>query len=119
MHEATLNRYIELRRELSRIEAEIETVKPQVVAQLRHLGGRLRTDDYELQLRTYTAWDYSPAVTELQSSLNLARAEERRDGTATIREQRDMLVLRSLTLPQAILREEPAPEEEWIVEVDA
>ncbi len=91
-----IERYVELRKELYRIEGEIEAIKGEVAAELRQSGGRAEHEGYEVQLRRYTAWDYTPRIGEMQTELNERKRLERESGAASVREQRDMLVLRGL-----------------------
>jgi hypothetical protein len=108
-----LDRYIDLRKQLLGIEAELEALKPEVAAHLRAQGGRTRVEGYELLLRTYKAWDYSPEVASLQLALNEAKRHERLDGRASVREMRDMLVFRSARPGEMALRETPDEYGEW------
>jgi hypothetical protein len=108
-----LDRYIDLRKQLLGIEAELEALKPEVAAHLRAQGGLARVEGYELLLRTYKAWDYSPEVASLQLALNEAKRHERLDGRASVRETRDMLVFRSARPGEMALRETPDEYGEW------
>lgn len=109
----TVDRYIELRKQLLEIETELESLKPEVAAHLRAQGGLARTEGYELQLRTYQAWDYSPEVASLQLALNEAKRHERLDGRASVRETRDMLVFRSTRPGGREVREMPDEYADW------
>lgn len=108
-----LARYIELRKQLLTIETELETLKPIVAAHLRDHGRLARVDGYELQLRTYTAWDYSPEVASLHLALNDAKRRERLNGNASIREQRDMLVFKSSRPEEMAVGEAADSPYEW------
>lgn len=114
MSDDVLHRYIELRKQLFRIEEELEALKPDVTAQLRQRDGVVRFEGYTLALNAYTAWAYSPRVESLQRTLNDTKKQERQDGTATVKERRDMLVLKAQrAADHAQAREEPAPYGEW------
>jgi len=94
------------------IDRQLEELKPAVAASLRQQQEPARFNGYELLLETYTAWNYSQRVVEMQQVLTDTKKRERSDGTATIRERRDMLVLRSRRQGAAV-REERVPYGEW------
>lgn len=108
-----ITRYFELRRQQMEIERQLEALKPTVAECLRQQQGVAHLDGYDLLLKTYTAWTYSPQVEAMQQTLTEARKRERFDGKATVRERRDMLVLRPLRGGSGDLREEPAPYGDW------
>jgi len=107
-----IDQYFVLRKRLFEIEAQIEALKPAVADQLRRQNGIARLDSYDLLLSTFTSWTYSPRVEELQKSLNEAKRGERQNGSATVKERRDMLILKAHRDADRI-REEPAPYGEW------
>jgi hypothetical protein len=112
MSTSEIARYFELRKRMFEIEAQLEALKPAVADQLRRQNGIARLEGYDLTLNTFTAWNYSPRVDAMQRSLNEAKRGERQNGSATIREQRDMLVLKAHRDADHV-REEPAPYGEW------
>ena len=105
-------RYYELRKQLFEIEAQLDALKPAVADQLRRQNGIACLDAHDLILCTFTAWNYSPRVEALQKSLNETKRIERENGSATAREKRDMLVLKSRRDANHV-REEQAPYGEW------
>ncbi|MBM4164763.1 MAG: hypothetical protein FJ222_10050 [Lentisphaerae bacterium] len=105
-------RYFELRKRIFEIEAQLEAMKPAVADQLRRQNGVARLDGYDLILSTFTAWNYSPRIEALQQSLNEAKRGERQNGTASVREKRDMLVLKAHRDADQV-REEEATYGEW------
>lgn len=113
MEDSALRRYVEIRRQLIRLEEELKALKPEVAELLRRRDGRVRFDDFDLVLQRYTAWRYSPRIEEWQRQLLEARRQEREDGTATVRERRDMLVLRPRGTTAPAVHEEAAPYDEW------
>jgi hypothetical protein len=104
--------YFDLRKRLFEIEAQLEALKPAVADQLRRQNGIARLDSYDLVLSTFTAWNYSPRVEALQKSLNEAKRSERQNGSASVKEKRDMLVLKAHRDADQV-REEQAPYGEW------
>ena len=118
MSRNALERYIELRKQRLTIETELETLKPVVTAHLRDQGRLVRVDGYELLLRTYTAWDYSPEVASMQLALNEAKRCERLNGHALIRERRDMLVFKSSRTEEMAVRETADSPYVWEAEDD-
>ncbi len=113
METSAITRYYELRRQQMEIERELEALQPAVAGCLRQQQGVAHLDGYDLLLKTYTAWTYSPKVEEMQKALTETRKRERLDGQATVRERRDMLVLRPQRGTVGELHEEPAPYGEW------
>ena len=107
-----ITQYVDLRKRLFEIEAQLEALKPAVADQLRRQNGIAHLDSYDLILSTFTAWNYSPRVAELQKSLNEAKRGERQNGSATVKEKRDMLVLKAHRDADQV-REEQAPYGEW------
>ena len=95
MNQDVIERYFALRRHLVAIADELETLKPLVIEQLRHGTGEVRLDGHVLALSTYVAWEYSPRVKSMQDELLAVRLQERRDGTAQVKERRQIVVLRS------------------------
>ena len=65
-------------------------------------------------MSTYTSYDYSPKVADLQQTLNETKRKEREEGVAKIKERRDMLVLK--THREGGIREESAAYGEWETE---
>ena len=121
MSRSTIDRYFELRQQQMRIERELEELKPLVADSLRQRHGVVHLDGYDLMLKTYTAWDYSPRVVEMQQALVNAKRQERGDGTAKVRERRDMLVLRAVRGADGWreIREDHAPYgDEWEADED-
>jgi hypothetical protein len=113
MDTRALERYIELRKQILAIESELEALKPTVAAHLSAQGRVARLNGYELMLRAYTAWDYSPEVASMQMALNEAKRRERQNGSASVRERRDILVLKSSRPEGLVVRETPDSAYEW------
>ena len=105
MNSKEIMRYFELRKQLFEIEAQLEVLKPTVADQLRQMNNVARLDGYDLRLSTYTAYEYSPRVTDMQQTLNETKRKEREEGVAKIKERRDMLVLKAHR--EGGVREEP------------
>ncbi|HOE62027.1 MAG TPA: hypothetical protein PK576_10355 [Kiritimatiellia bacterium] len=114
MNSKEITRYFELRKQLFEIEAQLEALKPAVAEQLRQMNNFVRLDGYDLKLSTYTSYEYSPRVTDLQRTLNETKRKEREEGVAKIKEQRDMLVLKAHR--ESNVREEPETYGEWETE---
>ena len=113
METDAINRYFVLRRQQMEIERQLAEMQPAVAGCLRQQQGVAHLDGYDLLLKTYTAWTYSPQVEAMQQKLTEVRKRERFDGTATVRERRDMLVLRPQRGGPGELREAPAPYGDW------
>jgi hypothetical protein len=118
MNSEEIMRYFELRKQLFEIEAQLEALKPAVAEQLRKMNNVASLDGYDLKLSTYTSYDYSPKVADLQQTLNETKRKEREEGVAKIKERRDMLVLKAHRDGGGI-REEPETYGEWEAEGEA
>ncbi|MDD2455392.1 MAG: hypothetical protein PHG96_06940 [Kiritimatiellae bacterium] len=118
MNSAEITRYFELRKRLFEIESQLEALKPAVAEQLRQMNNMARLDGYDLKLSTYTSYDYSPKVADLQQTLNETKRKEREEGVAKIKARRDMLVLKAHR-DYGGIREEPETYGEWETDDEA
>ncbi len=108
---SAIQEYFELRLQRNAINERLDAIQDTVIAELRRQDGRAQLGDHNLRLSSYVAWEYSPTVHGMQTSLNERKREERNDGTAKIKERRDMLVLNLQRSPQT-LSEDPT-DYEW------
>lgn len=100
MNENVLQHYVELRKQIFRLEEELAEIKPAAIEALRMRDRRVVFDDFELSLQVYRYWQYSSRVELLQSELNETKKQEREDGTARIRDRRDTIVMRQRAAQQ-------------------
>ena len=78
-----LDRFLDLRRERDRIDAELAALSPVILAALQaEDGGRLDVAGFTLEACTRPAYAYSPEVVETEAYLKDLRAAERKSGTA-------------------------------------
>jgi len=112
MNTHAITEYFELRKKQFDIDRRLEELKPAVAEELRKRNRVAQLDGYNLILSTYVAWNYSPHVDTLQKQLTEKKRNEREDGTARIKDRRDMLVLKALRGAGAV-REESETYDEW------
>ena len=112
MNTSAITEYFDLRKKQFEIDARLEALKPAVAEQLRKINGIAHLDGYDLKLSTFTAWEYSPKVNDLQRNLTETKKMERQEGVAKIKERRDMLVLKAHQAA-GFVREESEAYGEW------
>ena len=86
-HTHDIQRYIELRMQIAALEAEIETLKPRLVAHVHDVGDRLQFGGYLFRSRISRSWSYSEAVAGLQMQIRDRKRKEIEQGVATIKKE--------------------------------
>jgi len=86
-HTHNIQRYIELRTQIAALEAEIETLKPRLVAHVHEAGDRLQFGGYVFHSRISRSWRYSDAIADLQTHLRETKRKEVEQGVATIKKE--------------------------------
>ena len=82
---ADLRRYLDLRAERARIDAELDALAPVILAALEDEdGGRAEADGHALEACVRRTYAYSPEVVETEAYLRDLRAAERANGVATV-----------------------------------
>ena len=117
-----LSRYLALKKQLQEIEAQIEELRPAVIESVRDHDGKITTDGYEFIVRQITIWTFSAEVARLQSELSERKRTEKSDGTAQIKDKKEVLIVRehrdkqpAKTL-EAIRTRHPRAYEKWTPE---
>ena len=118
--------YLALKKQMVEIEAQLEALKPIVTGSLREYNGRIQFEGYDFILSRITTWTFSPDINTLQEALTEAKRREKQSGVATIKEQREVLIVREHRERKpisgkhlAIVREAyPRAYEKWTPEED-
>ncbi len=95
-HTHEIRRYIELRTQIAALEAEIETLKPVLVAHVQEVGDRFQFGSYVFRLRISRSWTYSDAVADLQTHLRDTKRKEVEQGVATIKKETHFVAMTPL-----------------------
>ncbi len=82
-----IQRYIELRLQIAALEAEIEILKPKLVAHVHQMGERLQFGGFVFHSRVSRSWQYRDAVADLQAHLRDTKRKEIERGVATIKKE--------------------------------
>ncbi len=95
-HTHDIQRYIELRTQIAALEAEIETIKPILVAHVHDVGDRLQFGGYLFRSRVSRSWQYSDAVADLQAHLRDTKRKEVAQGLAMIKKETHFVAMTPL-----------------------
>lgn len=80
-----LRRYLDLREERDRIDAELDALAPVILRALEmEDDGKASARGFELEACVRRTYAYSDAVTEAETYVRECRAAERASGTATV-----------------------------------
>ena len=82
---ADLDRYLDLRAERDRIDAELSALSPVILAALdAEDDGRTEARGFALESCVRRTYDYSETVTEAETYVRECKAAERASGSATV-----------------------------------
>jgi len=95
-HRNDIQRYIELRTQIAALEAEIETIKPGIVAHVHDVGDSLQFGGYLFRSRVSRTWSYSEAVAGLQMQIRDRKRKEIEHGVATIKKETHYVAMTAL-----------------------
>lgn len=101
-----IQRYIDLRKQLAELEAQMEELKPQVAEHIHQLGDKLKFGDYLLRSQISRSYTYSSAVDALQKQLTEKRREEVAQGVAQVKKETRFVMMSSLDQPNAPSRDD-------------
>lgn len=95
MSEDAIATYAALKRQILDLEEKLSSLKPAVIDALR-LCSEHRTviDDFDVLLTQSTYWNFSPSIVKMQEALRDAKQAEKKAGIATIRERREIVIVR-------------------------
>jgi hypothetical protein len=92
MNKENLNRYAELKAQIKALEAEVDDLKPGILAEMK----ASEADKVDHDAGTFTvsrrkSWTFTPKVESIRESLKTAEADEKADGSATFEETEFLL----------------------------
>jgi len=106
-----LQRYIELRKQIAELEAELEALKPTLTAFVHEAGDKVRCGDFVFRTSVSRSWDYSDVVAELQTQLRDKKRDEVERGIATLKKETRFVTMSPVDKPPADTPDEPAEPE--------
>jgi len=106
MDQGDIQRYIDLRKQIAELEAQLEELKPQVADHIHQLGDKLKFGDYLLRSQISRSYTYSSAVDALQKQLTEKRREEIAQGVAQIKKETRFVMMSSFDQPPTPVRDD-------------
>lgn len=94
MNTENMAKYLELKKQLAEIESQLDDLKPAVLEDVRSSKSRVQYEGYDFLVSHITTWTFSPAIGQMQSALTEAKRAEKRNGLASVKAQRDVLIVR-------------------------
>ena len=95
--EHTLIRYMEIKAEMKRLEAEMRQLQPALLSALwEEPENRTEFGGHELVIGTRKTYAYSPAVEALQDELKALKRREEATGLATVTRHTSYVMCRAL-----------------------
>ena len=104
-----LQRYIELRKRIADLEAELEALKPTLAEFVHEAGDKLQCGDFVFRTSVSRSWNYSDAISELQMRLRDKKREEVEQGIATLKKETRFLMMLPVETPDKPAKPEPDP----------
>ena len=106
-----LERYIELRKQIAGLEAELEALKPTLTDFVHEAGDKLQCGDFVFRTSVSRSWNYSDTVAELQTQLRDKKRDEVEQGIATLKKETRFVMMSPVDKPPADTPDEPAEPE--------
>ena len=106
-----LERYVELRKQIAELEAELEALKPTLTDFVHDAGDKVRCGDFVFRTSVSRSWDYSADVASLQTQLRDKKREEVERGIATLKKETRFVMMSPVDKPPADTPDEPAEPE--------
>lgn len=95
MPEDAVAAYAALKRQILELEDKLSALKPAVIDALRlYSEHRTNIDGFDIMLTQSTYWNFSPSIVKMQEALRDAKQAEKKAGIATIRERREIVIVR-------------------------
>ena len=105
MEQTDIQRYIDLRKQIEDLEAQLEELKPNIVDQVHQHGDKIEIGDYVLRSQVSRSWTYTDAVDELQKQLTEKKRQEVAEGAAQLKKESRFVVM----LPAKKSTDSPPP----------
>ncbi len=91
-----LDRYIEIKAQISELQEELEQLKgPLLYALMDEPDEKGAYRGFELSIQRRKSYEYTPAVKELERTLKQEKDKERKSGAAEVVKHQAILVLKS------------------------
>jgi len=94
MDSELLDRYLEVKSEVLRLQGELDRLRPKVAEEVACSGGRLTYGPWLLVCRTSRRWKFSEEVALLQKALRDRKRSEIESGAATLVGETDFVIAR-------------------------
>ena len=104
-----LERYVELRKQIAELEAELEALKPTLTDFVHDAGDKVRCGDFVFRTSVSRSWDYSADVASLQTQLRDKKREEVERGIATLKKETRFVMMSPVDKPPADTPAQPPP----------
>ncbi len=99
--EKPLTRYLEIKAELKRLEAELKELQPLILHALwEEPDNRAEYAGYELTIGTRRTYAYSEAVQEMEQTVKELKKEEEQNGEAILTRHTSYVVVRAIKTDQ-------------------
>jgi len=94
MADAALERYVELKREISKLETELDTLKESIFQAVDTAGGEVAAEGYVLKTQKRPKYKYSDEYEAKNKDLKELKKEEVKNGTAVIEGYSEFVTLK-------------------------
>ncbi|HCR49637.1 MAG TPA: hypothetical protein DIW24_08410 [Bacteroidetes bacterium] len=98
-HEFAFRRYLELKSEIARLEAELEFVKSEVFYHVSEMGGRVAFQEIEFLEQYRKTYEYSESIQQMEKALKALKKNEEAQGVAVLKKMTGFVVAKSITPP--------------------
>lgn len=89
-----IERFAEIKQQIKKLEAELDSIEADVLAQVLETGGEHKTDAYTIKTRKRPKYKYSDACDTLSDELKALKKKEVKDGVATITGYSEFLAIK-------------------------
>jgi len=79
-----IERFAAIKREIRKLEDELDTIEKDVLAFVIESGGKHKTDAYTIKTQKRAKYKYSEACDKMNADLKALKKKEVKDGVATI-----------------------------------
>ena len=86
-HQEDFERYIELRQHIATLNAEIDVLKPRLLARVHEIGDRLLFGGFVFRSSVTRSWRFSDDVARLQIRLRDTKRKEIAQGVAEVKKE--------------------------------
>ena len=98
--EALLKHYMEIKAEISRLEEELEALKPAVFDVVSDAGGKIEFMGQEFQTQYRKTWEYTQDIRHFEDELKELKRKSEAEGSAIIRKMSGFVVMKAARSPK-------------------